>query len=56
MPIPEPVWYQNIGNQSGTGMLRYRTEIQDAGSIDLVADAQLWTKGTPRFNNDSLGE
>jgi hypothetical protein len=32
---------------SGTGMLRYRTEIQDArmpdvGGIDLDADAQLW--------------
>jgi hypothetical protein len=37
-PVPEsgdPVLYRN-------GMLRYRTEIQDAGGIDLDTDAQLW--------------
>ncbi len=43
--MPEPVRYRNKGTQSGTGMLRYRTEIQvpeaDAGGIDLDADAQL---------------
>ncbi len=31
IPMPEPVRYRNKGTQSGTGMLRYRTEIQDAG-------------------------
>ncbi len=31
MRMPEPVRYQNKGTWSGTGMLRYRTEIQDAG-------------------------
>jgi hypothetical protein len=31
MPMAEPVRYQNKGIQSGTGMLQYRTEIQDAG-------------------------
>jgi hypothetical protein len=30
-PIPEPVRYRKKGTQSGTGMLWYRTEIQDAG-------------------------
>jgi hypothetical protein len=29
--MPEPVRYRNKGTHSGTGMLRYRTEIQDAG-------------------------
>ncbi len=31
IPMPEPVRYWNKGAQSGTGMLWYRTEIQDAG-------------------------
>jgi hypothetical protein len=38
--VAEAVRYRNKGTQSGTGMLRYQTEIQDAG-IDLNADAQL---------------
>jgi hypothetical protein len=29
--MPEPVRYRNEGIQFGTGMLPYRTEIQDAG-------------------------
>jgi hypothetical protein len=29
--MPEPARYLNKGIQSGTGMTRYRTEIQDAG-------------------------
>jgi hypothetical protein len=37
---------RNRGTQSGTGMIRYQTEIQDAGNadaggIDLDTDAQL---------------
>ncbi len=35
MPMLEPVWYLNEGTQSGTGMLQYRTEIQDAGMLML---------------------
>jgi hypothetical protein len=31
MLMPEPARYLNKGIQSSTGMLRYRTEIQDAG-------------------------
>ncbi len=31
MLMPEPFQYRNKRTQSGTGMLRYRTEIQDAG-------------------------
>ena len=31
MPKPEPLEYWNNGTQSGTGMLPYWTEIQDAG-------------------------
>jgi hypothetical protein len=31
MPMPEPVRYRSKGFQSGTGMLRFRTEIQVAG-------------------------
>ncbi len=31
IPMPEPVRYRNKATQSGTGILRYRTEIQDAG-------------------------
>ncbi len=47
MLMPEPVRYQNKGTQIITGMLPYRTEIQDAaisdaGDINLDADAQLW--------------
>jgi hypothetical protein len=30
-PMPEPVRYLDKRNQSGTRMLRYRTDIQDAG-------------------------
>ncbi len=44
--MPEPVRSRNKGTQSGTGMLRYRTEIQDAGmptGIALDANAQLWS-------------
>jgi hypothetical protein len=43
VPIPDRVRYRNKGTQSGTGMLRYRSETQnaDAGGIDLDADAQL---------------
>jgi hypothetical protein len=29
--MPEPFRYMNKGTQSGTGMRRYRTEIQGAG-------------------------
>jgi hypothetical protein len=44
--MAEPVWYRNYETQSGTGMLRYQTEIKNAGipyagSIHLDADAQL---------------
>jgi hypothetical protein len=31
--MTEPVRYRNKGSQSGTGMLWYRTEIQDAGML-----------------------
>ncbi len=31
IPMPEPVRFWNKGTQSGAGMLRYRSEIQDAG-------------------------
>ena len=31
MLIPEPVRYENKGTLFSTGMLRYRTEIQDTG-------------------------
>jgi hypothetical protein len=46
--MPEPVWYRNKETQSGTGMLRYWTEIKDAGipyagGIHLDNDAQLCT-------------
>jgi len=41
MPMPEPVRYRNKGIQYGTEMLRYRTDIPDAGGIGLNADAQL---------------
>jgi hypothetical protein len=46
MSMPEPVRCQDKGTQFITGMLRYRTEIQDAaitdaGGINLDADAQL---------------
>jgi hypothetical protein len=37
MPMLETVWYQNKGTQSRTGMLRYWTEIQDAGVPMLAA-------------------
>ncbi len=40
IPMSEPVRYQNKWTQSGTGMLRYRSEIQDA-------DAQLCSWGYP---------
>jgi hypothetical protein len=44
--MPETFRYRNKGTQSGTGMLLYRTEIQDAGmpmpaASTLDADAQL---------------
>jgi hypothetical protein len=41
MPMPEQVQYRNEGTQSSAGMLRDRTEIQDAGGINLDNDAQL---------------
>jgi hypothetical protein len=41
MLLPEPVRYRNKGTQSGTGMLRYRTEIQDAGMPMQVASTSM---------------
>ncbi len=46
--MPGPVRYLNKGTQSGTGMCRYRTEIQDAGMpmpsyAKIIPDtSQLW--------------
>jgi hypothetical protein len=39
MSMPETVWYWKKRTQSGTRMLRYRTEIQDAGVPMPVASA-----------------
>jgi hypothetical protein len=39
--MPEPVQYRKKGTQSGTGMLRYQTEIQDAGMPMPAASTSL---------------
>jgi len=47
MPMSEAVRYRKKGIRSGTGMLRSRTEILDAGGIGLDADAQLCLLNSP---------
>jgi len=37
--MPEPVWYQNKGTKSGTGLRCWNV---DADEFGLDADAQLW--------------
>jgi hypothetical protein len=37
MPMPEPVWKQNNGILSVTGMLVYQTKIPDAEKLMLAA-------------------
>jgi hypothetical protein len=49
MPKPEPFEYRNNGTQSGTGMLPYRTEIQDAG---MPMPAALTSSPMPSYVND----
>jgi hypothetical protein len=39
MPMPKPVQYRKE-TLTGIGLLGYRNEITDAGSISLDADAQ----------------
>jgi hypothetical protein len=39
MPMPEPVRYQNKGTYSGPGMLRFHTEVSDAGMPMPAASA-----------------
>jgi len=41
MLMPEPFRYRNKGTQSGTGMLRYRTEMQDAGMPKPAASTSM---------------
>ncbi len=41
IPIPEPFWYRIKETQSGTGMLRYRTEMQDAGMLMPAESASM---------------
>ncbi len=42
MPMLEPVWYRNKGTQSGTGKLRYWTEIPDTGmSVPAASNSML---------------
>jgi hypothetical protein len=48
MPMPEPFQYRNKGTQSGTGMLPYRTEIQDAG---MPMPAALTSMQMPSYAN-----
>ncbi len=60
MLMPEPFWYRNTETQSGAGMLRYGTEMIDAGPPMPVASAlmpmpsydEMWTKPfmTPVFD------
>ncbi len=40
-PMPESVQYRDMRTQSGTGMLRYRTEIQDARMSMQAASASM---------------
>jgi hypothetical protein len=40
-PMPESVQYRDKRTQSGTGKLRYRTEIQDAGMSIQAASASM---------------
>jgi hypothetical protein len=48
MPKPEPLEYWNNGTQSGTGMLPYWTEIQDAG---MPMPAALTSMPMPSYAN-----
>jgi hypothetical protein len=41
MDVQEHVLYQDKGNQSGTGMLRFRTEVRDAGMPMPAASASM---------------
>jgi hypothetical protein len=36
--MPEQVWHWKKGTQSGIGMLRYRTEMMDAGMPPIGFD------------------
>jgi hypothetical protein len=47
-PMPEADRYRNKGIQSGTGMLRYRTEMLDNG---IPMPAALDSMPMPRYDN-----
>jgi hypothetical protein len=51
MLMMEPVRYRIKGTQSGIGMLRYRTEIQDAG-IPMPAASN--SRPMPSYGNNTI--
>jgi hypothetical protein len=55
LPMPEPVWSQNKGTPSGTGMLLYRTEMTDIGMTMPVPSYAFQVQIVKNSPKDSLG-